>query len=223
LVTGSAEQMFAQNVGLSFSYFIPRHGYFSTPISPFSFRGVGVNLNRFVALETGVSLYRMSGLNMIDLPFTSREPFVGPNFTLFVPAELVFQLKGRRTELDFKAGGFAFHGFDQKLLEGNIDRALRSYQQWEVANSYFRFDNQPGVGWHTGAELLVYVTRQVGVSLEVNYLRGQSKFPLSGSFTGGTAASGLQTLAADYPDAKIDFTGWEFSLGIIFTGGSRRR
>ena len=31
----------AQDVGLSFSYFLPRNGYFSTPISPFSIRGVG--------------------------------------------------------------------------------------------------------------------------------------------------------------------------------------
>src|SRR5690606_38500619 len=54
----------AQNVGLSFSYFIPKDGYFSTPISPFSIRGLGVDLTRNIALETGASLYRMSGLNM---------------------------------------------------------------------------------------------------------------------------------------------------------------
>ena len=54
----------AQDFGLSFSYFLPKNGYFSTPISPFSIRGLGVDLNRFVALEAGASLYRMSGLNV---------------------------------------------------------------------------------------------------------------------------------------------------------------
>ena len=78
----------AQNVGLSFSYFVPRNGYFSTPVSPFSFRGLGVNLNRFIVLQTGATLYRMSGLSMKDLPLQSQDPFVGPNFTIFVPAEL---------------------------------------------------------------------------------------------------------------------------------------
>src|SRR5205085_2016658 len=92
----------AQEVGLSFSYFIPRNGYFSTPISPFSFRGVGFNINRFIAFETGGSLYRMSGLNIMGLPFESREPLVGPNFTLFVPVELVFQFPGKRFEFDIK-------------------------------------------------------------------------------------------------------------------------
>src|ERR1700712_1937899 len=86
----------AQSVGLSFSYFIPRNGYFSTPISPFSLRGVGFNLNRYLAIQTGASLYRMSGLNMLGLPFDSKDPFVGPNFTLFVPLELVLQFKGRQ-------------------------------------------------------------------------------------------------------------------------------
>ena len=105
----------AQNVGLSFSYFIPKNGYFSTPISPFSIRGLGVDLNRFIALETGASLYRMTGLNMKGLPFESKDPLLGPNFTILVPGELVFQLKGNGVELDLKGGGFFFYGFAQKL------------------------------------------------------------------------------------------------------------
>ncbi|HEY8512790.1 MAG TPA: hypothetical protein VIL31_12610, partial [Cyclobacteriaceae bacterium] len=54
----------AQDFGLSFSYFLPKNGYFSTPISPFSIRGVGVDITNFLAVETGASLYRMSGLNV---------------------------------------------------------------------------------------------------------------------------------------------------------------
>lgn len=208
----------AQEVGFSFSYFIPRNGYFSTPISPFSFRGVGVELNRYIAIETGFSLYRMSGLNVIDLPFESRKPLTGPNFTLFVPLEFVIQLKGRQAQLDFKAGGFVFHGFDQKLDYGNIDRAIRAYESWDFANADLDFDNKPGYGYHFGTEFTFYPARQFGISLECNYLIGQSAFPLSGSYVGGTLAGGSETIAADYPDAKIDLTGLEFSIGVIFTG-----
>ena len=103
-----------QQFGLSFSYFIPKNGYFSTPISPFSIRGLGVDLNRFIAIETGASLYRMSGLNMKDLPFETKDALVGPNFTILVPVELVFQLKGQTVEFDIKGGVFGFYGFDQK-------------------------------------------------------------------------------------------------------------
>ncbi|MBP9924782.1 MAG: hypothetical protein KBF45_02245, partial [Cyclobacteriaceae bacterium] len=73
-------------------------------------------------------------------------------------------------------------------------------------------------GYHVGAEFTFYVTRQFGISLESNYLMGSAKFPLSGSYVGGTSLSPLETVPVDYKDAKVDFTGFEFSIGVIFTG-----
>lgn len=210
----------SQSFGLSFSYFIPKDGYFSTPISPFSIRGLGFDINRFVALEAGASLYRMSGLNMKDLPVKSKDPFVGPNFTIFVPVELVFQLKGKSVELDLKGGVFGFYGFSQKLNYGNIDRAIRAMEGWEVANSKLSFSNKPGWGYHAGTELTFYLRPDFGISLEANYLIGESALPLSGSYIGGGPAA-LSTRSVDYPDAKIDFTGMEFSIGLIFNSGSQ--
>lgn len=208
----------AQEVGLSFSYFIPRNGYFSTPISPFSIRGVGFNLNRYIALETGASLYRMSGLNIIDLPFETKDALLGPNFTLFVPAELVLQFQGKQVEFDIKGGGFIFYGFAQKLNYGNFDRAIRKSENWDVANADLKFDNNPGFGYHFGAELTFNVTRQFGISIETNYLMGSAKIPMTGNYTGGSVNSPLETIPVDYKDAKVDFTGLEFSIGIIFSG-----
>lgn len=212
--------LYAQEVGLSFSYFIPKNGDFSTPISPFSIRGIGVNLNRFIALETGASLYRMSGLNIKDLPFESRNSLLGPNFTILIPAELVFQLKGQRVEFDIKGGGFFFYGFGQNLNYGNIDRAIRELEKWDVANAALTYENNPGFGYHFGAELTIPVTSQISVSLETNYLLGAANFPLKGSYTGGSINGPTETKAVDYKDAKVDFTGLEFSIGLMFnTGG----
>jgi hypothetical protein len=216
---GCAHALHAQEVGLSFSYFIPRNGDFSTPISPFSIRGIGINLNRFIALETGASLYRMSGLNIIGLPFESNNSLLGPNFTILVPAELVFELKGKQVELDVKGGGFFFYGFGQNLNYGNIDRAIRQYEKWDVANSALSYENNPGFGYHVGAELTIPVTGQVSVSLETNYLMGTAKFPLKGSYSGGTLNNLSETKAVDYQDAKVDFTGLEFSVGLMFSTG----
>ena len=207
----------AQDFGLSFSYFLPKNGYFSTPISPFSIRGLGFDINRFLAIETGASLYRMSGLNLKSLPLESKEPLVGPNFTVLIPLELVIQLRGARVEFDIKGGGFFFYGLDQKLNYGNLDRAVRKSQQWQVANSDFTFENNPGFGYHGGVELTVYVTSQVGVSLESNYFVGDAKFPMAGSITGGNTV--LETITANFTDARIDFTGLEFAIGLIFTSG----
>ncbi|MDH4089600.1 MAG: hypothetical protein OEV74_08210 [Cyclobacteriaceae bacterium] len=211
----------AQEFGLSFSYFIPKNGYFSTPISPFSIRGLGVDLNRFLALETGASLYRMSGLNVKDLPFETKDALVGPNFTILVPAELVLEFKGSPASFAIKGGVFGFYGFSQKINYGNLDRAIREYEGWEVVNSEFTYKNKPGWGYHAGVELTVYVTQQVGVSIETNYLMGQSGFPLTGSYTGGNAS--LETKPTEYPDAKIDLTGLEFSIGLMFNSGQGGR
>jgi hypothetical protein len=218
-----SQQAQAQDFGLSFSYFLPKNGYFSTPISPFSLRGVGFDINRFMSLETGASLYRMSGLNVKDLPFESNGPIGGPSFTVFVPAELVFQLKGRRVEFDIKGGGFFFYGFAQKLNYGNLDRALQTYTGWDVVNSSFTFKNNPGFGYHAGAELTIPLLKQVNLSLETNYLVGQSKMPLTGSYSGGDLSGTNQKVEADFADAKLDFTGLEFSIGVFMTtgGGSR--
>jgi hypothetical protein len=209
----------AQDVGLSFSYFIPRHGEFSTPISPFSIRGLGINLNQFIALQTGASLYRMAGMSIIDTPLEPVNPFLGPNFTIFVPAELVIQLKGKQVQLDLKAGGFFFYGFDQRLNYGNIDRALKKYNSWDFANADLTYENNPGFGYHFGTELTVPVTGQVSVSLETNYLMGAARFPLKGIYQGGNLNGTTETIAVDYNDAKVDFTGLEFSIGLIFSNG----
>lgn len=214
----SASASWAQNVGLSFSYFIPRNGSFSTPISPFSIRGVGFDLNRYLAVETGITLYRMTGLNVIDLPFESKDPLTGPNFTTFVPLELVVQFKGKQAQFDLKGGGFFFYGFDQQINFGNMDRALREFQGWDIANADLDFENNPGLGFHFGAELTIPVTRQFSISLEANYLNGRADFPLTGNFTGGLLGGANQTVQADFNDAKIDFTGLEFSIGIILSG-----
>lgn len=215
----------SQDFGLSFSYFIPKNGYFSTPISPFSLRGVGFDINRFIAVETGASLYRMSGLNVKDLPFESDGPIGGPSFTVFVPAELVFQLKGRQVEFDIKGGGFFFYGFAQKLNYGNLDRALQTYTTWDVVNSSYTFKNNPGFGYHVGAELTIPLLKQVNLSLETNYLVGQSKMPLTGSYSGGDLSGTNQKIEANFSDAKLDFTGLEFSIGVFMStgGGSRSK
>ncbi|GCC51778.1 hypothetical protein SanaruYs_20070 [Chryseotalea sanaruensis] len=211
----------AQDFGLSFSYFIPKNGYFSTPISPFSLRGVGVNFNNYISLETGASLYRMSGLMVKDIPLSTKEPIVGPNFTLFVPVQLVFALRGNGASFEIKGGGFGFLPFANKLNFGHLDKAIRTAENWQVANAEASFKSQPGYGWMAGAELTVNVTKQIGISLETNYLAGAAGFAMQGSYTGGNAA--LETKDFNYEDAKMDLTGLEFSVGVFMSSGGQAK
>ncbi len=207
----------AQDFGLSFSYFIPKNGYFSAPISPFSIRGLGVDLNRNLAFETGATLYRISGLSLKDLPFEYNGPLTGPNFTVFVPAELVLMLYAGNLEVDVKGGGFVFYAFDQHIQYGHLDKAIRSWEGWTVANTSASFKNYPGWGYHAGAELTFPVAASIGASLEVNYLIGEARFPMQGSYSGGNTT--IETRTFDFSDAKIDFSGLEFTIGVFYQTG----
>ncbi len=218
LVFAPSSRAQAQEMGLSFSYFIPKDGYLSTPISPFSLRGVGVDITRFFALQTGFSLYRMTGMNVRDMEGVETDrPIVGPNFTIMVPAELVLQFIGQSQEFRLKAGGFGFYGFANKINYGNLDRAIREFESWDVANSEVDHSHGLGLGYFFGAEYVVFVTRQWGISLEGNYFIGDAPFEMTGSYTGGTESGPLVTRTIDWQDSKIDFTGLEISIGVIIT------
>ncbi|MTI19889.1 hypothetical protein E1176_02535 [Fulvivirga sp. RKSG066] len=217
LFTFAANQSQAQEVGLSFSYFVPKDGYVSTPVSPFSIRGVGVDLNQYMAIQTGFSLYRMSGLNIKDIDdFESKEPLLGPNFTIMVPLEFVIQFIGKRQEFRLKGGGFSFYGFSNKLNYGNIDDAIKKAEGWDVANADFDYNHGIGLGYYFGTEYVIRVTNQWGLSLEANYFIGDADIELNGSYTGGNMTGPLETKAVDYPDSKVDYTGLEISVGILF-------
>ena len=204
-----------QSMGVSFSFFFPKNGYFSIPISPFSLRGVGFNLNKYIAIESGFSLYRMSGLGVADVPFKTKDPIIGPTLTLLVPLELVLQYSGTSQEFRVKGGVFAFYNFTSRLINGNLVSALKDYYVYDVLNSDFNYDNKIGWGYEFGAEYVLYLSRKLGITLGANYFLGGAGLNLEGSYTGGTAG-GLSTETVSFPDSKLDFTGWEISVGALF-------
>ena len=218
LFLAGSSSLFAQDFGLSFSYFVPRNCSFSIPVSLFSIRGLGVDFGKVISLETGASLYRMSGLNIIGLPFENAEPMAGPNLTLLIPGEIVFRLRGKKAEFNVNGGGFVYNAFFQKLNEGNIDRAIRAYEGWQLANADLSYSSKPGAGWKAGAEFVFDVTRQWGLSFEVNYLAGSSALPLKGTYAGLDADNQLVERSADFKKAKLDLTGLEFSLSVLMRG-----
>ncbi|NJN28197.1 MAG: hypothetical protein HC819_20620 [Cyclobacteriaceae bacterium] len=207
----------AQDVGLSFSYFIPKNGDFSVPVTPFSIRGLGFDLNRFLAIESGFTLYRISGMGVKDLPYESKKPIIGPFFSLLVPAELVLTLSFGDQAIKLKGGGFAFYNFGTQINEGNMDRELRQYLNWEVLNSDMKVTNNPGFGYHFGGEYLIYFSKKFGISFEAYYLAGASPLDLKGSYRGvATDGAAITAGEVDFPDAQLDFSGYELSIGVLF-------
>ena len=207
-----------QDLGLSFSYFIPKNGYFSVPVTPFSIRGVGFDITKNIAIESGFTLYRISGMGVKNLPWTSKRPLIGPFFSILVPAELVLSAYFGDQAFKLKGGGFAFYNFGTEINEGNLDRELLKYTGWEVLNSDFQLSNHPGFGYHFGAEYIIYLSKKFGISLEAYYMSGECRLDLRGKYTGlPPSATSVTVESADYKEAMLDFTGYEFSVGVLFT------
>ncbi len=208
----------AQDLGLSFSYFIPKNGYFSVPVTPFSLRGVGFDISRHLAVQSGFTLYRMSGMGVKDLPWQPETPLIGPFFSLMVPLELVISFDFNNQAFKIKGGGFAFYNFATKINEGNLDRELINYLEWQVINSDFTVKNNLGFGYHFGAEYVIYFSKKFGISFEAYYLSGSSDLDMKGSYKGVVNdGEAISVENAAWPDAKLDFTGYEFSIGVIFS------
>jgi len=207
-----------QDLGLSFSYFIPKNGSFSVPVTPFSIRGVGFDITKNIAIESGFTLYRISGMGVKNLPWQSEKPLIGPFFSILVPAELVFTIFFDNQAFKVKGGGFAFYNFGTNINEGNLDRELLEYTGWEVLNSDFQVSNHPGFGYHFGAEYIIYLSKKFGISLEAYYLAGQTKLDMRGTYKGlPPDAASLTEETVEYDEAMLDFTGYEFSIGLLFT------
>ncbi len=209
----------SQEVGLSFSYFIPRNGHFAVPVSPFSYREVGINFNDYISIETGFSLYLMPGMGVNELPFEANEPLMGPMVSLMVPLELVLQFYLPKQVIRLKAGGFGFYNIFTQINEGNLDRALAEWQDLDVVNSNFDFDNVPGFGLMGGIKYILYIRKNFGITLGANYLFGSASLNLRGNYLGGNTGGTITSFEDDFEDSRLDFTGFEFSVGVLVGGG----
>lgn len=211
IITG-CQTVFSQ--GMSFSYFIPRNGYLSAPVSPFSVRGIGFGKN--FGMETGGSIYNVPGLAMEDLPFSYEKSLIGPHFALFIPLEAFAKVSLRPMTIKFMAGGFIWWNINARIQEGHMDRAFRAYEGWEVLNTNFDLKDQLGRGIIGGMELEFFVSKQFSLTSSVQYLLGSAQARLRGNYTGGSNASGLQTKTIDLSDPSILIEGTELSLGVVF-------
>ncbi len=207
----------AQEFGASFSFFLPRNGYFSNPVSPLSLRGIGFDLNRFLSIESGFSLYRIPGMNVTGMPFESNEPIMGPFFSFLVPLDLVLTFGSQGSYFSLKGGVFTYINFDNRINYGNLDRALVDFTGLEVVNSQVQFQNNLGLGYHFGVEYTFHVNEQFGLSFGGEYFVGGSRLAFTGSYTGASSVGDLESVAFDYPDSRLDYTGLELSIGVIFS------
>lgn len=204
----------AVSQGVSFSYLIPKNGYLAAPISPFSLRGIGFGDK--TGIETGATLYFIPGLGLTDLPFETSSPLLGPHFAAMMPLEFYFKIKTGNLIIAPKAGGFGWWNINPRLNEGNLDRAFRTYENWDVVNTDFNFKNKLGYGWMAGVEFEFKVNRKFSLTSEFQWLSGKSKIPLEGTYSGGKIGNAIETKSVFFPKANVLLEGLEISLGAKF-------
>lgn len=204
----------AHSQGISFSYLIPKNGYLSAPISPFSIRGIGIG--GLVGLETGISLYSMPGLTMSGLPFDSNNPLTGQSWSFLIPGQATLTLGFDLVQIKLLAGGFFIWHANTRMNKGNLDREIAKYENWDIATSSLQMENKPGVGLMGGIGFEFKVNKKFSITSEVQYLNGQSDSSLKGSYAGGNIGDIIVTKEANYETAKTDLQGFEISLGVKF-------
>ena len=85
-------------------------------------------------------------------------------------------------------------------------------------NSDFNITNNIGYGYHFGAEYIIYFSKKFGISLEAYYMSGSSPLDMKGTYKGIPEDGDLITEdAADFKKAELDFTGYELSIGVLFS------
>lgn len=203
--------------GLSFSYLMPTNGYLAAPVSPFSIRGVGLQMGKVLSIETGFSLYSMPGLAMTGLPFTSDEPLRGFHLGLIIPASLSAKMDLKLFDLLLSAGGFSLFHSNSRINEGNWDRAILRAEQWDVATSDLVMKNRIGYGWLLGVAAEIPVNRQMNISLGMNYLSGYSPSPISGSVAGGNLGGNITQKDINFANAQTQIQGFEWMIGVTLS------
>lgn len=201
----------AHGQGVSFSYLFPKNSKIAAPISPFSIRGIGIGEK--AGIETGATLYFIPGLPIDQLPFSSEKALMDTHYAILSPVELFFRIQLGKTIFKGMAGGFGWWSILPKINEGNLDRAIRSYENWDVANSNFELKNKLGFGWIGGFELEFKVSRKFSLTTEIQYLSGKSNAAISGDYAGGNIGESIETKSLPTTKGQTLLQGLEISIG----------
>ena len=96
-----------------------------------------------------------------------------------------------------------------------MDRAIRDFEGWQVANADLNMENNLGFGWIAGTSFEFHVSSKFSISAGVSYLKGNSNAALEGTYTGAAEGEVIQTVNASFPSAETSLEGLEISLGVV--------
>jgi hypothetical protein len=209
-------------LGLSLSYFLPRGGRFSHPVSPLSIRDVGlVGLGRYFEVACSLTLYDITGMAIKDeqgQPIDTPDPVAGPFLSVLGSSVAKIIIPVKNLELVAAGGVFGCYNIDLQLNNGVLDRYLAAESDtYDAVASDITAAGCWGWGFLFGASATYYVKGQLGIRLGANYYLGAAELKLSGTYDGYTGAGGSTTEnISGHPlgKAQLDYSGLEFIVGL---------
>ncbi len=206
----------SQELGTSFSYFFPKNGYFSIPVAPVSIRGVGFSFGNYIAINGGISLYRISGMQVISDSYQFEEPLAGPFFSVLIPAQLQLILPLGNAKFKVHGGGFLYTNMGMKMQKDALHTAIMESTGAVAVSSNSSLDESAGTGWQFGADFTYYIKKNLGINIKGRYYMGESDYKISGDYTAAYSDGTITQETLSVPDAKLDFTGLELGVGVVF-------
>lgn len=197
--------------GVSLSYFLPTNGYFANPISPLAIRGIGFDVWKgHAGIKTGYVMYHVGGMNIAgNIPVTPSKPVFHSFYSNLIPLYLELDIPISEFGLELNAGGFFYKNFGLKLDESAVLELITADGTFAYSSST-NFNNPWGAGYLIGGKVF-YKLSKYKLKAGVNYLVGSSKINLK-----GTVEKVFFTDTFEYPDAQLDYRGFEIILGISF-------
>ena len=205
----------AQSVG--FSYFFPKHGYFSNPIAPINI-SLPVKVGNYFQVSPGIGMYNIGAMSMTGFAdeFNSERPLVGPFQSLELTIIPAIVLPFKTFKIDFNGGAFGFFAFNQKLIKSEFDQMICEVYDYSAIGSNISMDKS-GFGWGFiyGVKLSFKVAKNAWGYIGANYYNGAQIGDISGTYKALDSGNNIINGTFDITNKKILYHGLQLSVGAI--------
>lgn len=208
---GLGKIMAQGEISAGMSLYVGKNGNYGLELIPIPTKmsiGFGDNTN----LELGYTLYYMSGMNVDELPFEMNSslfnPFFSHNFSLGLEQEI--KMSGWR--IDIEGGAFWALNNNSGIDKGNMDRALQAWLNTAPDLYSYEYETETIKGFYAGLKIVIDVNSSMGIYVAGRYMEGR------GDMTLNAQSESIAARSFEFEDQYVDYTGIDFSVGVVLYG-----
>ena len=208
-------QALSQEIGLGSAIFFPVDAPMAVSVPPLALRGRLFG-GDYWEIEFGLTWYRMGGLSAEGLPFPMDKELIKPFNSFVIPLQIGAKIPIHSSlRIEPKFGGFVSLNSVYKVQQDHLAQTILRY-----SNEWRAMQTAAEIGQSNTFGLLasLFLVFPIGESLELkcggSWYEGASKAPITGAAVGVSQNDVPVDLTLDFPDAYLDFRGFELALGV---------